>query len=414
MKGGGIGIRGDLTPEEAFSSFIENSTVTYDPSSQGTTSRVLKYNFTGEESPYIGIDRHTCNDPVNTILVKILFISREIRDMRLENSLGYDDDVFTTTTDNFNKEVGVQLDVFEKTHINGGLCPSIVYHEIKEKKKVLNIEENLDVLNLLSIGQPWVHELIGFHKDKFSSYGIIAMEFADDYSTIASLFDTIADENKKIILLAASFLIIQLFISTGYTQGDFSFNNFMFKNFPEGHVLTIDNVLDLKPIFIDFGKSKKVTRDYEKLTTFYINGHYKKLLRGICIIGNSDNTKMLLDNDEDGQYKWVSGYEKPTFTLNRNKPISEQMADKIAYQDEVARYNLNYENDEHQLFNEELPPELVDDSNKNFTQYIEKLTAIRGRTNNECITGGKYTKKRKRLIKPRTRRKRLRKRSRKI
>jgi len=59
MKGGGIGIRSQYDEKSAFELFMSNSEVTYNPNNQGSTSRVLLYNFTGGVSPYISIENDT-------------------------------------------------------------------------------------------------------------------------------------------------------------------------------------------------------------------------------------------------------------------------------------------------------------------------------------------------------------------
>ena len=129
--------------------------------------------------------------------------------------------------------------------------------------------------------------------------------------------------------MAASFLLIELADKTGYTQGDFKFNNIFFKLIPadaEYPYFLTDDIFDyqplqlirrLKPIIIDFGLAKKIGE-----TSYYKRYKFTNLLRFICEQGCQITEKRDFLLKQPDFYGWACGLnvkDRKIFFKNSNR-----------------------------------------------------------------------------------------------
>jgi hypothetical protein len=297
MKGGsGITYANpDIVGEDAFNSFISNSTIIGRPIF-GTEGILLRYK--SNDILYKSIDVTTYDNPVDTILVKFIPIEGE------------------KDNEKFNSEVFIQNDIYDTTKDGlEPLCPAVLFSKIYDKN-------DLFIKNSLKFEY---NEFTSFSFTSFPFIGIIAMEFVD-YQEMVVLLERYPGFSIA-AFIAAAFLLIELAYKTSYTQGDFHFRNIFFKVLPENpkypfFLINSDSIIlshemrplrlieRLKPLIIDFGKAKKI----KPVTEMYNEYKFREILGSICAEGCFGKYNNILSYPD--KYGWASGSNKPIYSGN--------------------------------------------------------------------------------------------------
>ena len=275
--------------QAAFNRFMANSIIIGDPLS-GSDGYLLRYRNTKDEV-YVSTDVddiNTGNTMVDTILVKFIPMRKEIHKTTFNSEVHIQNDIYNTTKDGLEP-----------------LCPAILFYHIYKK-------DDSFIANYLKYK---------YTKDKerfknASHIGVIAMEFVN-YIVMKELLIKFPSLSVQAYMVAA-FLIIELAIQTGYTQGDFHFRNIFFKvnenlNYP--YFLTYDNqsIEKLKPLIIDFGRAKKIAPiTMYKIHQLDNNFKFREIMGLICYEGSSNNPLSVLEFPS--HFGWASGLQ--VFTEN--------------------------------------------------------------------------------------------------
>lgn len=267
-KGGGIGKTSNYTDKSAFDFFMENSTCDYSffvNSKYGLMSlRVLN---PGIISPYISTELNTFGVYINTLIMKIVFISHRQKNIA---------DKTTMNEEEFQKEVGAQEKIYHDTNITlQPGCPAIVYRRIEG-----------EIMNILS-------KSCSRHIERPKKIGVIAMEFAQGYSMMNSLLYPQQ--------LAGFFIVLHTAWITGYSHGDFHSGNILIKtdNLPNSYFdlshmdptsWIYKNFASMRPMLIDFGLSKKLsTNQQASLGDYITQGKYTKAASVLARAGRGDD-----------------------------------------------------------------------------------------------------------------------------
>ena len=293
MKEGGSGItqvNSKEAVEDAFHRFIVGSIVVGSPM-RGASGFLLRYQ-NKVDSVYKSSDVDTYGDPVHTILVKFVSISSNLE--RKE----------------FDSELVIQKNIYDRTKDGlEPLCPAIVFSGIfGENHPIITQDLKLNVkkLPVSERGRPL-------------KIGVIAMEFME-YTSMHQLLKSPSygmTNFREEVFAAAAFLLIELAEKTGYTQGDFHFNNIFFKVIPEDaeypYFLTDANdylkiARRLKPIIIDFGRAIEIDTTIYPISQLYSEYKFRNLLGCICAQGcNNIYYNYILKYP--GFYGWASGLQ---------------------------------------------------------------------------------------------------------
>ena len=293
MEKGGSGItqvNSEEAVEDAFHRFIVGSRVVGLPM-RGASGFLLRYE-NKVDSVYKSSDVDTYGDPVHTILVKFVAI------------------LSTSQKKEFVSEIDIQKNIYNRT--KGGLeplCPAIVFSGIFNKTHPI-ITQDLKLV---------VKELTA-DVAALKNIGVIAMEFME-YKSMQQLLKSPPSDMPRLfnvaIFAAAAFLLIELAEKTGYTQGDFHFDNIFFKVIPENaeypYFLTDANdylkiARRLKPIIIDFGRAIKIDTTIYPISQLYSEYKFRNLLGCICAQGCSNIYYNYILKFPD-YYGWASGLQ---------------------------------------------------------------------------------------------------------
>jgi uncharacterized protein (UPF0335 family) len=331
--GSGLSLAVREDPEEAFRRFIVGSTVIGEAMS-GTDGLALRYH--NPIDVYRSSDKDTFDQQVHTILIK--FVS--IKGIKDKNK--------------YLDEVQTQRDIYNKTNDSlEPLCPAIIFNKACELSDPLLIELNFfDNLAKYIEDRKAVFEDEGeedegkmpdFLSVEVEHIGVIAMEFLDDYQNMHDLIYTgVTSEFTAAAYMAAAFLLIELALLTGYTQGDYHMLNIFFKVLPENaenpYFLTdgslpepIQLIRRLKPIIIDFGRAIKI-RGFSDVAICYKKHKFKQILgliaREGCYYNGLHDVYGILEFPTT--YSWASGSEvviKDTklFGEYENKIINDKL-----------------------------------------------------------------------------------------
>lgn len=302
MKGAGITkTRKYKFDKHAFDFFIKNSTRTYfnvADSRYGIISHMILN--PGIISPYISTDIDSFGEYIDSLLIKIVFISSEDNNIPIIEKK-------TMKKFNFKNEVHIQEKIYNATNKNlQPVCPAIVYSKI--------ITDDDSIKNMLS-------QILDITEDLpklFDGIGIIAMEFAKGYT---SMDNSSTPENFVIPeYIAAFFIILFTAWKTGYSHGDFHVNNILMKHTNPNNlyfdVSTLNNkswqyrnFKNIRPMLIDFGYAKKLTTSQNTLLERYIDENkYTEAASLITLVGrNTDEPTQNTILSFPSFYGWFSG-----------------------------------------------------------------------------------------------------------
>jgi len=302
MKGAGITkSRKYKFDKDAFDVFIKNSTrVDFNvaDSKYGIISHMVLNS--GITSPYISTDIDNFGEYVDSLLIKVVFISSKGNNIPII-------DKKAMKKSEFQEELNIQKKIYNATNKNlQPVCPAIVYSKIITDKdsindiltRILDITEDLPKL--------------------FDGIGIIAMEFAKGYT---SMDNSTTPENFVIPeYIAAFFVILFTAWKTGYSHGDFHRNNILIKHTnPDNLYFDVSDLphaswqyrefKNIRPMLIDFGYARKLTNKQNTLLERYIDENkYTEAASLITLAGRN--------NDEPSQntilyypsfYGWFTG-----------------------------------------------------------------------------------------------------------
>jgi hypothetical protein len=310
MTKGGTGIIFDTNAKEAFEYFINNSTFEYlSKGANGiTVIATLKPGFV---TKYKNLDSEIFNQPVTKIIIKLLLINPI--DKKLDLTLI---SLNTCKSEDVIKEVNIQTEiVFNTFKYLDPLCPVVLYSSNDYGSEIIDI--------MISNSNERTNELFSLIKqnfvaESFEKIGIIAMEFADGYTTLFKLLklNTINDDIKKNYITMSAYLVIQLALQTGYTQADFHTGNIMINIFDNVYFA---NNIQGKPLIIDFGYANKISSakisEIKNLFNSTDQFKYTKILLIICSVNRSDNLDVR-------KFKEYYGYLCGRFDALRNIKVS--------------------------------------------------------------------------------------------
>ena len=296
VQDGGLFIGHNKNAELYFKHFIKNSTFEF--LSRGafglTFIATLKH---GIESPYLHMDINNFNEPVQKILIKLSFMHNDDKQRYKNIKLGFKIDnieCLATHHNNFEKEVNIQTEIYFKTYkYLQPICPAILFSSIEtiHGDNVMLINEEIDskqVETKLSCNYLLSSMITNASEDKVIEYlleiyknysngniGIIAMEYADVYMPLSQIY-ILGDYERALIV---KFMLINLFLETGYIHADFNDNNILVK--------TKDNTfLDGIPysfLLIDFGYVVKAnSEELHTARELLAKKDYLGIIRIIC------------------------------------------------------------------------------------------------------------------------------------
>ena len=292
-KGGMVSIKPQYTAAGAFNYFLNNSHINYfSNGSFGIIFKVtLKHYIPSNDSPYRSFNPHLGYTDLRTIIFKLVFLSdTKITyefDMTEFNSTKFE--LHSVKSDSFKNETNIQIDIHEKSYDYGEpICPSVIFSTILEGKRVLEFAENL--LHRIRIHDgtgltletllifPQIHE--SAERNPILQMGIIAMEFAEDYSTMYDMLNKDVRTKENSIYMSL-YVLIELY-RLGYTHGDPNYNNILIN-------ITYHNYfygLFGRPLIIDFGMTKLLTDRFRAdelsyLQQLYSGRNYTELLKNL-------------------------------------------------------------------------------------------------------------------------------------
>ena len=345
MKGAGITkSRKYKFDKEAFEFFIKNSTrVDFNvaDSKYGLISHMVLNS--GIISPYISTDIDNFGEYVDSLLIKVVFISSKGNNIPII-------DKKAMRKSEFQEELNIQKKIYNATNKNlQPVCPAIVYSKIITDEDIIKdmLSQILDITEDLP--------------KLFDGIGIIAMEFADGYT---SMDNSSTPDNFVIPEYNAAFFII-LFTAwkTGYSHGDFHKHNILMKHTnPDNLYFDVSGLphaswqyrefKNIRPMLIDFGYARKLTNRQNMLLERYIDENkYTEAASVISLAGRN--------NDEPSQntilyypsfYGWFTG--ALTLSGDKDEFIDTDFRYRMSISEYTRRRNqklLKYDNNNFDL-----------------------------------------------------------------
>jgi len=238
---------------------------------------------------------------------------------------------------------------------------------MKPKYKYKNEEEEYDIKFALD-------DLLYFQKH-FN--GIIGMEFATGYKTLASFSK---DTKFKLYKEMIFFLLLEVALKTGYSHADFHKSNLMVNNISTTYFVQTEpsepKIIG-KPLLIDFGLTNKIPLELMTLIKEYCDkGEYTTALHYLCDIERRDN---LIPKKYPFQYGWVCGSVNPNMTAEEiQKEIADRVKQKLLEKPDKKEDELNDEviNEMNDISNMRFPPDSNDMIKLLFKQRQEAIKQL--------------------------------------
>jgi serine/threonine protein kinase len=359
MKGG------VFAKEEDLDIFLEDCKISY--LSKGSFGIALVAEST--TSPYLSV-RGGIERKINKIIIKVCAINKE--PFKITSRVNGHNSTFSTVHEkNFEREIEIHTEVFFRTcEYLDPICPSILHTEVKDSPYDYQTKKRVDtrLSQLLpksnEIAQIYLKHIIDLlHQGRLSMYGIICMEYAEGYETLAKLKTLRPDKTEKLRDIARHKLI-EMSLKTQYTHSDFHENNILCNPDTE------------EVLLIDFGLANKMLDEqWKTLRDEYKEKRYFDALESIFYIDRRD--LFVLRHDLDS-YGWLIGAdieenEEPYNETNNNREIviKEPIVDKIIKGiDDVVKENQ--EKIEHLKKNKNLP--LSKKDRVKFYQFMNEVT----------------------------------------
>ena len=351
--------------EEDLDIFLEDCKITY--LSKGSFGIALVAE--SESSPYLSV-RGGIERKINKIIIKVCAINKE--PFKITSRVNGHNSTFSTVHEkNFEREIEIQTEVFFRTcEYLDPICPSILHTEVKDSPYDYQAKKRVEtrLSQLLpkcdEIGQIYLKHIIDLlHQGRLSMYGIICMEYAQGYETLAKLKTLHPDKTEKLRDIARHKLI-EMSLKTQYTHSDFHENNILCN--PETEEV----------LLIDFGLANKMLDEqWTILRDEYKEKRYFDALESIFYIDRRD--LFVLRHDLDS-YGWLIGAdieenEESYNETNNNREIviKKPIVDKIIKGiDDVVKENQ--EKIEHLKKTTKLP--LSKKERVKFYQFMNEVT----------------------------------------
>ena len=355
--------------EGAFNYFIQKSNNFELLTDSGTFGIVFKASIDkNTKSPYRSFQPDDFGQPVRTLLIKIVALSKEKMDE--------DDDVWSYLNDrtkhiglqeDFKKEVNIQTDVFFKTmNYLEPICPAPVFSKIYEGDLQMNtFFDQFQRKTLNSYTKKVLDKIMeNIYNDRIPSIGILAMEIADGFTTMAKLYETCAKKSSTSTHDSSYFefyewceqmaklQILKLALQTGYSHNDFHRNNILINPSYTDYYYDVDG----KVLLIDFGFATKLHRDdLDIIRSSYKDYEYSNALTLFGTLKRSDGVPIdfypkiygWLYNDKEA-FRGIKLIQKPN--IEYDKKIHELIErEEMAIDERVAKfdklYHRNHESD---------------------------------------------------------------------
>jgi len=278
---------------DAFSTFIENSTITYlnIPSVAG---HIFKCDLNpGIESPYLSTRYNTFQEPVTSIIVKMIYMmDNDIDAEKYKCASTY---YTVLMKDEFMNEISLQTETFLLTVDNlNAVCPAVVFAKIigEDESGILEPFQKDDG-KIRKCIRPFLQVV---EERDAPRIGIIGMEISPSMET---LIKYIGNPNVKTYENMARIALLEIAKKTRYSHNDFHPNNIL---------ILPDNRTEYKDIpgsalIIDFGSAVLLEREqYEELTRAMDEKQFHRaltVLHGIVIarLERTRNTRIRLNYD---------------------------------------------------------------------------------------------------------------------
>ena len=287
---GGIFINTKENANTALEDFLRNSQINV------LFSGAFGITFTAKLNPdastsYRYLREENFGEPVQYLLIKLCCLfDKEKGEMSEVLDFGNPSQELqlkTVDIESFKEEINIQTDIFLKTFSYlQPICPGIVHSEAYQGTSVDTILELLS--NHLDPSYKKVLSSINasYEGNEFSSLGIIAMEFAENYTEFVDAYNSAQSKKEKIyVRLISQYALIELAMQTGYTHGDFHPSNIMVDL--ENNVYFYNLVGQV--LLIDFGMAQKIDPStMSKIKELYENNKYMEIIEILCEIRRPD------------------------------------------------------------------------------------------------------------------------------
>jgi len=344
-RGGVVKTRKYKSHKNAFDFFVENSSCNNSFNTPSSRYGLISHILLNPDviSPYISSNLDTFGEYINSLLIKVVFIS-STKNKILKKT--------TMEESEFQREVDIQEKLYADTNATfQSVCPAIVFSKLISNRDYMKYI----LFKLFSINLDNIPKI-------FDKIGIIAMEFAEGYTTMNN---SLTPENLEIPeQVAAFFIILYTAWKTGYSHGDFHKNNILIKHTnPENIYFDMTDIdhrawqyrefKNIRPMLIDFGFAKELTSRQNRLLEKYIDENkYTEAASLITLVGRDDDLP-----DENSVlrfpsfYGWFSGavslseYAKesmnysPTYNMDITEYTRRRKDNLLKYQD--AGFDLN-------------------------------------------------------------------------
>jgi hypothetical protein len=250
-----------------------------------------------------------CMKPIDTFLMKLSFLDKA-GETAIVNNLRRDFSKRTSAEKEFSKEAELQNKVYEKSYELGeSIVPACMFPSYMDDIRMDNGNYNPifnTLLNTQIDTDIYLKTLTnGATKNKITRFGVIIMEFAEGYRTMADILNdrtTINDDKHKAILQAKA-AHLKLY-ECGYTHGDSHGANIMI-NLKYSGFLQPPNTG--KALIIDFGRSQPIPKSdiiTRKLPQKIGPDNYQTVLEYLNWISNQRGRTVHVP------YEWI---KKPIF-----------------------------------------------------------------------------------------------------
>ena len=216
--------------KSGFDKFVRHGQLEY--LSQGSYGYVFKVTLPpGKKqfSPYVHLDK----SPVTSLVFKLVVVHKSVKSVKLFRNL---DSISSVTKKEFEEEVELQLDIYEKSlrQFNFAICPNIVETDLFSPETFKRKYPTLAPINTM---------------DQSLQIGLIAMETYPDAKSGSKLQSSLTSKEFVELKMRVMYLLMKLAV-LGYFHGDPSMNNVLL----EGK----------RPYLIDFGQTKKLKSKVNK------------------------------------------------------------------------------------------------------------------------------------------------------
>lgn len=309
-QSGGIMLK--MPPEEAFYTFINNSSVSL-LSDQSSFGIILKLKLNKNvESPYLKFSASNYKEPVDCILIKLVVL------YNTENTEHYEDWYINgqrkhiDTEENFMKEVNIQTNVFFETmEYLEPICPATVYANVlKTKAKMTHF---LDILNKnTNTKSTHLNDILTSFdiRNDLIWLGVFGMEIDPHYVSLYEFrkYDINPNDEEDLnyyrwVEQMAKLQVLNLAMKTGYSQNDFHHGNFLIHQTYRG----MYDKLDGKVLIIDFGLASELSPTHIKeINKNYSRNKFTEALKVFKGLKRSDGIVI----DDYFQYWWLYNQER--------------------------------------------------------------------------------------------------------